>query len=156
MIEFMLLAAPRSATAWCANWLTTDETLCLHEPLYTQTHEQLDARPGRIGIACTVTPLLNMNRHPARKVVLHRDPKEVRESMARLGIPGDYDFNALDNIEGRHHDWREVFDNPRGIYEYLLQQPFDEDRHASLRGLNVQNTHLIQSLQMGAYAPRHA
>lgn len=151
MIEFMLLAAPRSGTAWCANWLTTDRTVCLHEPLYRWTHAQLDIRTGprMLGIACTVSPLLDINRHPARKAVLHRDPKEVRESMARLGIEGDYDFTALDNTQGRHYDWAAVFEDPAPIYEYLLEQPFDAERHELLRGLNIQNGELISALQRG-------
>lgn len=159
MIEFMLLGAPRSGTAWAANWLTTDASLCLHEPLYAYTHEQLDSRIGsrQLGIACTVSALLNVNRHPARKVILHRDPQEVRESMGRLGIPGDYDFNALENMEGRHYHWSALFEEPAPIYEYLLEYPFDAERHELLRGMNVQNTRLIHELQTGgARAFAHA
>lgn len=151
MIEFMLLAAPRSGTAWAANWLTTDASLCLHEPLYDYTHAQLDARPGtkQLGIACTLSALLDVNRHPARKVILHRDTEEIRTSMAILGIPGDYDFTALDNIEGRHVHWSALFEEPAPIYEYLLEYPFDAERHQLLRGLNIQNRALIEVLQRG-------
>lgn len=149
MIQFMLLAAPRSATAWCANWLTTERSLCLHEPLSQWSHEQLDQRAcsRTFGIACTTSALLSINRHPARKVVLHRDPAEVRASMALLRIEGDYDFTALDNVQGQHYSWTDVFENPKPIYEYLLEQPFDAERHDVLRGLNIQNMALIRELQ---------
>lgn len=152
-IEFMVLAAPRSGTAWAANWLTTDETLCLHDPLYEWTYAHLEAWPTdrRLGIACTASALLDVNRHPARKVVLHRDPTEVSESMVRLGIRGSYDFEALDRVQGRHYDWRDLFENPGPIYEYLLERPFDLERHQLLQGLNIQNTVLIQQLQMREY-----
>jgi|ERR1700758_253470 len=151
MIEFMILGAPRSGTAWAANWLTTDTTLCLHEPLYAWTHTQLDARVSTrsLGIACTVSALLEINRHPARKVILHREPAEVRQSMQRLGIEGDYDFSALDRVQGRHIDWRDLFTNPAPIYEYLLEYPFDPERHELLRGMNIQNADLIAVLQSG-------
>lgn len=152
----MLLAAPRSGTAWAANWLTTDTSLCLHDPMFKHTHAELDARPGErtLGIACTVSALLEINQHPARKVILHRDPAEVRASMAILGIRGDYDFHALDRVEGQHHDWMDLFNNPKPLYEYLLERPFDEERHDLLRRLNVQNWFLISELQMGApHAP---
>jgi hypothetical protein len=151
MIEFMLLAAPRSGTAWAANWLTTDASLCLHEPLYQQTHAQLDARTGtrQLGIACTASALLNVNRHPARKVILHRDAEEVRTSMEALGIPGDYDFSALDNVEGKHYHWSALFEDPAPIYEYLLEYPFDPERHQLLKGMNIQNRQLIEVLQRG-------
>lgn len=153
MIEFMLLAAPRSATAWAANWLTTDRSLCLHDPLNRWTLEELDQRWLRqrcLGIACTASALLpDINQHPARKVVLHREPREVRESMERLHIHGSYDFAALDRIQGRHYDWRQLFDDPAPIYEYLIRQPFDAERHEELVGMNVQNTRLIREVQMG-------
>lgn len=159
MIEFMLLGAPRSGTAWAANWLTTERSLCLHEPLYRLTHAQLDARRGSriLGIACTVSALLDINCHPARKVVLHREPAEIRQSMERLCIAGDYDFAALDHVEGRHYPWQALFETPAPIYEYLLEQPFDAERHDLLRGLNVQNLDLIHRLQGGgARAFAHA
>lgn len=153
MVEFMLLAAPRSGTAWAANWLTTDRTLCLHEPLYEHTLAELDVRDGSrtLGMACTVSALLGVNRHPARKVVLHREPKEIRESMVALGIEGDYDFTALGNVEGQHHHWLDLFNNPKPIYEYLLQQSFDEVRHEQLRRFNIQNMFLISALQTGGH-----
>lgn len=149
----MLLAAPRSATAWASNWLTTDRSLCLHDPLNRYTLEELDRRWAAhriLGIACTVSALLpNINEHTARKVILHRTPQEVRDSMAQLRIRGDYDFAALDRVEGRHYDWQQLFADPAPIYEYLLRLPFDGERHAELTGLNVQNTRLIHELQKG-------
>lgn len=161
MIEFMLLAAPRSGTAWAANWLTTDRSLCLHDPLNRWTLAELDNRwlkHRKLGIACTVSALSkDINQHTARKVVLHRDPQEVRESMAQLRIRGDYDFAALDKVEGRHYDWEQLFEDPAPIYEFLLRVPFDIERHRELRGMNVQNSRLIRQLQTGgARAFAHA
>lgn len=151
MIEFMVIAAPRSATAWCANWLTTDRTLCLHDPLHEHTYADLDARKGTrtLGIACTVSALFyeRVNRHPARKVILHRDAREITDSMHQLGIPGCYDFDALHKVHGMHCHWRQVFEDPKPIYEFLLTYPFDAERHTLLKRLNVQNEALIHELQ---------
>lgn len=151
MIEFMVLGAPRSATAWCANWLTTDTTLCFHEPMSRWKFDSLDniQSSKTLGISCTVLgqiPSL-INKHPARKVILHRDPQEVRDSMARLNIRGGYDFYALIKVQGMHCQWREVFDEPKAIYEYLLGQKFDAERHHELLELNIQNVGLIKKLQ---------
>lgn len=149
----MILAAPRSATAWAANWLTTDRSLCLHDPLNRWTLAELDQRWFKqriLGIACTVSALLpNINEHAARKVILHREPREVRESMDRLQIRGSYDFAALDRVEGRHYDWQQLFEDPAPIYEYLLRSAFDAERHEELCGMNVQNIRLIRKLQTG-------
>lgn len=155
----MVIAAPRTATAWCANWLTTDRTLCLHEPLSEFTYAELDARKGprTLGIACTVSALFHdrINQHPAKKLILHRDPEEIVVSMRRLGISGGYQFNALDRVKGMHCDWRDVFEKPKVIYEYLLGYPFDPERHDLLKGFNIQNEALIHELQE-SHASSHA
>lgn len=155
----MVLGAPRSATAWCSVWLSTDTTLCIHEPMARYRLTDLDKFQSTkaLGIACTVLGLMPdvVNNHPARKLILHRDPKEVRESMQKLGIKGDYDFVALDRIQGMHCHWRKVFTEPALIYEYLLERPFDAERHAELTGLNIQNTELIERLRERQVASAH-
>ncbi len=62
MLSFMLLAAPRSATAWAANWLTTDTTLCLHELSTRWAMEELDNVPcGKVlGVVCTALALYGL------------------------------------------------------------------------------------------------
>lgn len=151
MIKFMLLAAPRSGTAWAANFLTTDATLCLHEPLARWNMEQLDGiESGRtLGVACTALALFPgfVNAHPAKKVILHRDAKEVRASAKALGLNPIYDFAALDRIDGLHCHWRTLFTDPARIFTYLLGKPFDAERHRELVSLNIQNLTLINQLR---------
>lgn len=152
MIEFMLIAAPRSGTAWAANWLTTDSTLCLHEPTARWTPQEWDTLRSerRLGVACTVSAALHrdfLNAHPARKVVLHRDINEIRASMRALSIAGDYDVGVLEQINGQHYEWSELFSNPAPIYEFLIGKPFDAERHTELLAFNIQNHTLIRELQ---------
>ena len=152
MIQFMLIAAPRSGTAWAANWLTTDLSLCLHEPTARWPYPEWDQLKSerRLGIACTVSAVQHLaflQAHPARKVILHRDLAEIRTSMTKLGIPGDYDATVLDQIAGQHHAWTDLFNRPAPIYEYLLELPFDDVRHQELIHFNIQNQTLIQELQ---------
>lgn len=151
MISFMIIAAPRSASAWASVWLTTDTTLCIHEPLTRWRQEQLDGIPSikALGVACTALARFPdfVNAHPARKVILHRSEREVRASMASLGIAGDYDFRALDRINGNHCDWRELFTDPEPIYTYLLGKPFDAERHHELVGMNMQNDRVIGAIR---------
>ena len=144
MIAFMILAAPRSGTTWAANWLTTDRTLCLHDPLFTHHYSELDSieTTKTLGISCTGAAFFRgwVNRHPARKVVLHRNRYEVNASLAAIGmpeVPQSY-FDCLAKIEGRHTDWRDLFGKPREIYEFLTGLPFDEERHALLRDIEMQ------------------
>jgi hypothetical protein len=141
MIEFMVLGMPRSGTTWAANWLTTDTTLCLHDPLARYSKEQLDSIESGKTLGTSCTGLGNfpewLNAHPARKVILHRDAAEVVGSLNDNGFCG-YQPIDLDAIRGMHCDWRALWDRPRKIYEFLLEQPFDADRHQLLGEMNVQ------------------
>lgn len=138
-IEFMIIAAPRSGTTWAANWLTTDTTLCLHDPLYQNHYSELDGIPSRckLGVSCTGLMYFPewLNKHPARKVILHRDFKEIQESLASIGLPstGENYEDRLDIIQGKHYVWSDIFNNPKPIYEYLLGKKFDAERHLELK-----------------------
>lgn len=143
----MVLAMPRSGTAWCANWLTTDRTVCLHDPLWMYHYSELDGlryAGRRVGVACTGLPLFPafLAEHRARKVILHRPIEEVNASLAQLGQAplGDAWNGALDRITGLHVDWADLYkpDKAAGIYEFLTQRPLDQGRYDLLRRLNVQ------------------
>ncbi len=146
MIEFMIIAAPRSATTWAANWLTTDATLCLHDPLIHWTRGELNTIESkkRLGISCTASALFPdwVNSHPAKKVIVHRAFPEIDASLRQIGMTAcsDHWEGVLEQITGVHVDWEALFDpyRAKGIYEYLLDLPFDEERWAVLRGMNVQ------------------
>lgn len=143
-IQFMLIAAPRSGTTWASNWLTTEHSLCLHDPLWRWHCSELDSVKcdRMLGIACTGIALFPewVNAHPARKVILHRDLKEIDKSLTAIGLPAISEpwTGVLEQINGVHLDWRELFERPKHIYEYLLDRPFDAERHALLRDINMQ------------------
>ena len=152
MIKFMVLGSPRSLTTWCANWLTTDTTMCLHDPLLEYTKRNLDliTIPGKeLGIACTSTLLFPewFLKHPAKKIILHRDSAEVNRSLEALGLP------VLD-VPAHHKrvavaieagitiwHWEAVLErlNARKIWEHLVPRvPFDAHRHDLLTSFNIQ------------------
>lgn len=143
-VEFMVIAAPRSGTTWAANWLTTDTTICLHDPLIKMTKEDLLTLESekRIGVSCTGLALFPqwLNAHPARKIILRRDLREIDDSLQRIGMTPIREQweGVLDRINGIHMDWREMFTRPHYMYEYLLDKPFDPERWAVLREVNVQ------------------
>lgn len=149
MINFMVLAGPRSATTWAANWLTTDTTVCLHDPLLEYTTEQLHriTFPGgrRFGISCTSSMLypdwINMQKCP--KVVLVRDVGEINASLRTLGL--------VELIPSRHQRRLAAVQNAMFVpYEYLfmtskariiadhLGVPFDPIRHNILMQMRVE------------------
>ena len=48
-------------------------------------------------------------------------------------LAGDYD-----RVRPVDDNWREIFERPKAIYEYLLDKPFDAERHEALREINAQ------------------
>ena len=153
MISFMVLGGPRSATTWAANWLTTDASYCFHDPLLEYTLRKIDIvtvdPPKTQGIACTSTLLFPewYLKHPARKIVLHRDPEEINRGLDALGLqPLDIPAHnarmhaaVKAGVELWH--WESLFDKgcaPK-IWKHLLPHiPFDAYRHDLLVGMNVQ------------------
>jgi len=112
--------------------------------LYTWHYNQLDGLVSKksLGVSCTGLNWFSewVNKHPARKVILHRDISEINESLIELGLPAldDDAEKRLDSIQGVHLDWQDLFDAPKRMYEYLLERPFDEERHAALRDIQMQ------------------
>lgn len=143
MIKYMVLGPPRSGTAWAAAWLGF-----LHEPLAQYKFEDIPEE----GISCTVMGMYPdfVNKQPAKKVILHRPYDEVNESAKRVGIGIPYSvdcYEALDRINGKHVHWRELFDNPDGIYGYLFGRLCDKERHRQLSKINIQNLKLIDKVR---------
>ena len=147
MINFMVLGGQRSGTTWLANLLTTDTTLCLHDPLLEYTPNQLDRSvvPGyRLGISCTASLLFNewVQKHPAKKVLIYRDPEEINASCRALGlleIDVSKQFALLGNVEAPIFHWDHMF-KPSGAEEIceILGVPFCKYRHFELRKMNIQ------------------
>ncbi len=148
MIDFMVLGMPRSATTWVANLLTTDTTICLHDPLLEYRQSFLDQMviPGkRIGISCTAMMLYPdwLAAHPARKVILYRNVAEVNSALERLALP-HVDVRIFVKAVKRLprvslYPWDGVFD-PRMASAMCaeLGVPFCPYRHYELVKMNVQ------------------
>lgn len=147
MISFMVIAGERSASTWAANWLTTDTTLCIHDPLMRYTLGELDTvfplMNKRKGLSCTALQLCPgwLNSHTAQKVILHRPEEEIAASWAKLGVEG-YARDTTDRlcrIDGMHYPYMALFDpiTARQIAD-ILGVPFDAHRHAELVQMNIQ------------------
>lgn len=147
MIEFMVLGGERSATTWAANWLTT-ERLCIHDPLLRLSRYDLDTLDPNIvaGVSCTALPAFPefVNNHPARKVILHREPAAIAASLERLDVnPYAGPTLGLDALDGYHLYWANLFERKHAqrIYQYLLDKPwteYAEMRWEELVRMNVQ------------------
>lgn len=147
MIDFMILGAPRSGTTWAANWLTTDTTVCVHDPLRLYALDVVNHIPTggkKLGVSCTALPLFPdfVNSHPSPKVILHRPLAEVNQSLEALGLSGlssEWE-GKLEDLVGWHVPYQYIFepDMAKKLYEYLLDRPFDYQRHQLLREMQIE------------------
>lgn len=144
MIDFMVIALPRSGTTWAANWLTTDTTLCLHDYLAYKTLSEINDNyktSKRLGLSDTglFGYKEKLNKHPAKKVILHRDINEINASLTDLGIPPMPSItNLLESIDGLHVHYKDLFNKPEPIWDYLIGTTFDGERHSLLKQMQVQ------------------
>lgn len=142
----MVLSAPRSASTWAANWLTSERVLCLHDPILQHRPEFFDSMPcdRLFGVACTALGLIPdfVNSHPARKVIVHRDLKQVNLSLISIGLTplGPVWEHALEAIKGMHVAYEDLFDPQAAevIYEHLTGLKFDAHRHEQLVDMHVE------------------
>lgn len=144
-LDFIVLALPRSGTAWIANWLTTYATLCLHDPFSGGLPETWPQDQRKRGIACTVSALMPrwLSKHNCPIAVIDRDYRECDASMQALGMPDTAAFrDAVANIPGERFAFDALFedeDAARALWAYLLRDvPFDSIRYRMLRDLQVQ------------------
>jgi hypothetical protein len=148
-LRFMVLGAPRSGTAWMANFLSTDRYHCYHDPLFERHYADLDNLylPGKhVGVACTGLALFHkwVNQHPCPKVILHRTPDLVNASLKAIGLPPAplRLFEALWKIKGKHVEWTDLFGHEMAnIHLHLKLGPFDLERWEMLRNMKITEIH---------------
>ena len=153
----MVLGLPRSGTAWLANLLTTDTSLCLHEAFMHYDIEQLDAREKppahRFGISETSAIFIpdEINQHSACKIIIERPIDEINLSLYRIGLPciGEDCVKLLKNIEGYRIAFNDLFDANKVsmVYEMALNKPLDDERHALLCSFGVENIYAIHAVR---------
>lgn len=150
-LDFIVTALPRSGTTWAANWLTTDKSICLHDALGDYSTEELDARPNNLkrqGISCTAAWLKQewIENHPGKVLILERDPDEVNQSLVEIGLPPlkKQHIDWFKTVKGVRIPYTALFDAPEELWTYLMPgMPFDEERHAELKKMNIQPTESV-------------
>jgi hypothetical protein len=145
MIEFMVLSAPRSGSTWMSNWLTTEATLCLHDPILEFAPEDLDCIDSdrTLGVSCTGLALFPdfVNAHPARKIIVHRPIEQINRSLEGVGLSKLSSLweGALEKIHGMHVPFPHLFNTVLAapIWEHLTHRLHDRVRHAHLCRMHI-------------------
>lgn len=146
-IDFAIFGLPHSGTTWAANWLTTDRSLCLHDPVDHPILRDGSTRAGQgrdyVGIACTGSWLNDWLPRGTRFLILDRPQHEVIDSVASIGL--NLPTAMLDRFRkmpGRRVAWQSLFDQKAAaeIWQYLVPGiPFDAERHALLGSMVVRS-----------------
>lgn len=145
MIDFIVLGLPRSATTWLSVWLTTEHSLCLHDPFAERLPEHWPRDARRFGISCTGAYLFPkwLAQHDCPVAVIERDAESCELSLTRAGL--GHDTRALRDrlaaVDGRRFAFDDLWheDRARELWAFLLPQiPFDALRYRQLREIQIQ------------------
>lgn len=143
-MDFIVLGLPRSATTWLSVWLTTDRSLCLHDPFATALPEHWPRDERRLGISCTGAYLFPrwLEQHECPVAIIERVPEACDRSMQGIGM-GDTSIlqNPLRETEGRRWRFDEIWheEKARELWAFLLPGiPFDALRYRLLKDIQIQ------------------
>jgi hypothetical protein len=146
-VAFRVYGLPRSGTTWASNWLTTDHSLCWHDPCesaYPGDIERWAARQPRLpGISCTGSWHYRDWAPEVPTICLDRPYAEILASLERLGLPGFSEgvYSLFQALPFPRYTLADML-NPviaKEIWTRLLPSvPFDQERHWELAKMNVQ------------------
>ena len=143
-VDFIVLGLPRSGTTWLANWLTTDRSLCLHDPFQRALPETWDAGGKRLGISCTGAYLLPgwLEAQSCPVAVIERDPEACDASLQRMGLGSTWPLRrAFKRARGKRWRFDDIWNEKkaRALWAFLLPGlPFDSARYRLLREMQIQ------------------
>lgn len=159
--KFVVTGLPRSRTAWMAAFLSTGETLCLHEPSYRMMsiedlNEILDTNFYKhIGVSESglgfFAPWILENLQ-CRMLVIERDFGDVERSMRKFGFPPQFSYDycavVMESLLAvkRHPLVKWVHFNSlvnkrvmQDIYWWLMPgMAFDEARWTEFEGMKIE------------------
>lgn len=146
MLDFVVTGLPRSATTWLANWLTTDRSLCLHDPFALGWPDKWERDGRRFGISCTGIYLMPeiLERQDCPVVIIERDPADCESSIEKMGLPPGQIQKLkamLDKAEGWRFPYHDIWVEARAreLWGYLLPGfPFDVLRYRQLSQFRIE------------------
>ena len=148
MMDFIVLGLPRSGTTWIANWLTTDRTLCMHDPFSYGMPETWARDERRFGISCTMAHFFPdwLERFDCPVAVIERDTMACMVSLDEMGLGNDTKRMSvikasIDRVYGRRWQFDDLWneETARNLWDFLLPGiSFDTLRYRQLRNMQVQ------------------
>ena len=145
-MKFQVIALPRSATTWAANWLTDNDAICYHDPLSYKTPQELTAFKPAFdwGISCSSSWIAPnwLDSYDCPRIILERDHSEIDASLTVLGLPvlTDEMYDKFYSLAGPRIHYTDLFDPicAKEIWKYLRGTEFNEERHKILCEMHIQ------------------
>lgn len=143
-MDFIVLGLPRSGTTWLANWLTTDKSLCLHDPFALGVPETWPRDDRRLGVSCTGAYLFPnwLAEQDCPTAIIIRDPEACDASLQVLGLGTTHPFReSFRGTNGRRFSFDAIWieDEARELWDFLLPRvPFDALRYRQLKDMQIQ------------------
>lgn len=134
---YLVCAMPRSGSAWLANFLTSGDCLCIHEPIFSAPKAEGYRVVGGVDTGAAYFLAQIREQMPAvRLYALVRNETDAKASAEALGLTW-LDWPRPD-VPTFHHE--KLFDPAylREVWAELNGPGFDEIRARQLIGMNVQ------------------
>lgn len=146
-MPFVILAMPRSRTAWLAAFLTHGNIRCTHELLsQCDTTDEFWQRLGPHDGASETLGCAAWRKlidRPCKTVIIRRSPAAVRVSLARVGYRPDVDAmartldEACSELDALVVDFNDIDDRLREIWAHCRPDPMPKSRE-SMASQNIQ------------------
>lgn len=146
-MDFLITAFPRSGTTWLANLLTTENSVCFHDPLYRVHYNDLEtiksSKAKVNGVSCTGIWRFSdwWNAQDCKKIVVKRKLNEINVELKNCGLPYmDCGTEQLDELSGLHLSFDQLFkfETCNKIHSLCLGYPLSEDRFNILKDMLIQ------------------
>lgn len=146
MLDFVVTGLPRSATTWLAVFLTTNESLCLHDPFAMGWPDTWQRDGRRFGISCTGIYLMPeiLQRQDCPVAIIERDPSDCEQSIERMGFKESHIQKLktmLDQADGRRFQYEDLWVEERAeeLWDFLVPGlKFDHLRYRQLAQMQIQ------------------
>ena len=142
MGKFVITGLPRSRSAWFSAYLSNGNVRCYHEAFYNRIALNGYEHVGTADCGYLLVPDLVKALGEHKLVIIHRDPKDVAESVAAVGLPDEIGFlpelaEMLEKLSGLHIGYNDIDERLEEMHEYL-DIPYDAVRAEQFKQLNIQ------------------
>ena len=147
IMKFFILGLPRSRTYWLSEFLE-----CLHEGFYYYPNYREFMESDNMGDSTTCYHMIKDFIKDEKKVIIHRDVKEVEESIIQLFGNIDTSFlidmeKELKEAEGLHVNFEDINSRIEEIWDFCREDIFPKERFDRMENIILENNSIIKEVK---------